>query len=134
MISGTTLVIEEDSGVIPWAALVCGKDIVTVDEIEEFVEQCEMGSAMCLTCDDGMAVIQLQPFGTELELFVKMAVAFRHGAFNRQEAAIVRVARELGARTIAFQTRRLGWRRHLGPQWQRRDTNEFVRLVDGWRR
>lgn len=128
MISGTTAFIE-DARMIPRAALACpgAARVATVDELQGLVEQCEEGTALCISCDDGMAVIQLQPFGDELELFVKLAVAFRHGAFERQEASLLAIARDLGAQTLAFQTRRYGWARRLGPDWQRRGTMEFVR-------
>jgi len=86
---------------------------------------------MCVVCDDGLAVVTLEPFGDELELFVLLAVAFKHGAFARQESALRAIARDLGAKTIAFEARRTGWARKLGPQWQRRGTLQFVRLVDG---
>lgn len=107
--------------------------IVTPFEIEDLKAQCEARTSMCVSCDDGVVVFTLQPFGEDLELFVQLAVAFRHGAFQRQESALRMIARDLGAQTIAFQTRRRGWVRRLGPQWQRRGTVEFVRYVDGRR-
>jgi hypothetical protein len=62
-------------------------------------------------------------------MFVLLAVAFKHGAVERQDAALQIIARDLGARTIAFRARRKGWARRLGPEWQRRGTDEFVRAV-----
>lgn len=104
--------------------------VATASEITELEAQCEDGRALCLSGPDGVVVIALQPFGLELELFVWLAVAFRHGAFQRQEPALLKIARDLGAQTLAFQTRRAGWVRRLGPQWQRRGTVEFMRYVD----
>lgn len=128
MISGTTL---EEPRMIPWAALAAyrGRALASLDEIAGFMEQCEKGSAMCVANEDGMVVLALQPFGDALELFVLFAVAFRFGAFERQESAVRAIARDLGAQTIAFQARRSGWARRLGPEWQRRGTLEFVRCV-----
>jgi hypothetical protein len=77
-----------------------------------------------------MIVVDLRPYGDDLEMFVWIAIAFRHGAFERQDAAVRAIARDLGAQTIAFQTRRRGWARRLGPEWHRRGSNEFVRQVD----
>ena len=104
--------------------------LLSDDELREIEAQCEARTAACAVNDDGLAVFTLRPFGDELELFVLLAIAFQHGAFARQESALRSIARDLGATTIAFETRRIGWARRLGPQWQRRGTREFVRPVD----
>ena len=67
--------------------------------------------------------------GDALELFILVAVAFRFGAVERQDAALLQIARDLEAKTVAFQARRKGWGRRLGPEWSRRGTAEFVRDV-----
>lgn len=130
MISGTSFQIE-DSKLIPRAALAVyrGRQTASVDEIAEFMEQCDDGTALCVANEDGVLVFTVQPFGEALELFVLFAVAFRFGAFGRQESAVRAIARDIGAQTIAFQARRTGWARRLGPEWQRRGTMEFVRSV-----
>lgn len=130
MISGTSAIIDVPQ-MIPWAALGCrgASRIASVDEIRELMEQCEEGTAMCVSCEDGMAVLELRVVGEALELFVKLAIAFRHGAFERQERELLKIARDLEAETVAFQTRRAGWARRLGPEWQRRGTMEFFRSV-----
>ena len=103
--------------------------IMASSEIEEIEAQCALDKAACLVCDDGAVVIGLEPLGDDrFELFVWLAVAFRYGAFERQEAALQVIARDLGAEAIAFQARRKGWARRLGPEWQRRG-NQFVRSV-----
>ena len=61
---------------------------------------------MCLACEDGMVVVDLRAGAEQLELFVWIAVAFKHGAFGRQDAALDKIGRDLGARTVAFQSRR----------------------------
>lgn len=76
-----------------------------------------------------MVVVDLRP-GTEgLELFVWLAIAFKHGFYERQDAALDAIGRDLEADTIAFQARRRGWERRLGPEWRRRGADEFVRRV-----
>lgn len=105
--------------------------LVAPFEVREMQAQCQAKGAWCLECDDGVLVVDLRPNreGTALELFVQLAVATRHGAFARQDAALQTLARDLGAETIAFNSRRRGWARRLGPQWHRRGETEFVRTV-----
>jgi len=98
-------------------------------DVADIAAQCDNDDAIAFSTDDGMFVVQLRPFGDELELFVLAAVAFRFGAFERQEPAVLDIARDLGAKTVAFQARRRGWGRRLGPEWFRRGTDEFVRDV-----
>lgn len=128
MISDTTFTIE-DPEFVTRACRGLRSGVASASEIAEVVAECEAERAVCLACPDGMLVVALTP-GTEgLELFVWLAVAFRHGAFERQDAALDSIGRDLGARTVAFQTRRRGWSRRLGPEWSRRGTTEFVRGV-----
>jgi len=103
--------------------------VASPSEVREIRAQCAAEEAVCLACDDGMVVVDLRPGPDGLELFIWIAVAFRHGAFNRQAVALRTIARDLGAQTIAFQARRRGWARRLGPEWRRRGSNEFVRSV-----
>lgn len=128
MISGTNFTIE-DPGMVSAACRGMRPGVVSVSEIEEIRAQCEGERALCLACDDGMIVVDLRPGSEGLEMFIWIAVAFKHGAFSRQDAALDRIGRDLGAQTIAFQTRRRGWARRLGPEWRRRGTDEFVRRV-----
>lgn len=128
MISGTSFTIE-DADFVRRAAPLAGR-VLTASEIEEIEAECEANRAMCLACEDGMVVVQLQALATSLELFVWLGIAFRHGAFERQVAALLAIARELGADTLAFETNRRGWARRLGPEWTRRGTTGFVRRVD----
>jgi|SRR5882672_11554276 len=103
--------------------------VATVSEIEEIEAQCALDRAVCLVCDDGAVVISLDPLGEgRFELFLWLGVAFRHGAFERQEAALQAIARDLGAETISFLPRRKGWARRLGPQWRYRG-QQLVRSV-----
>jgi hypothetical protein len=128
MISGTAFMIEEPEFVTHACARVPAA-VASRTEIEEIRAQCEVEQAMCLACEDGMVVVDLRP-GTEgLEMFIWIGVAFRHGAFGRQDAALRAIGRDLGAASIAFQARRRGWARRLGPEWYRRGSNEFVRSI-----
>lgn len=128
MISGTEFTIEEPV-FVEMACRGLAPTIANASEIAEIRSQCASNRAMCLACPDGMVVIDLRPFGDDLELFVWLAVAFKHGAYERQDAALDLIGRDLGATTVAFQSRRRGWGRRLGPEWQRRGTEEFVRRI-----
>ena len=126
--SGTDFTIEEPEFV---ARAVRGlrPGVATASELAEILAQCENEPALCLACEDGMMVIDLRPGPDGLEVFVWLAVAFRHGAYERQDAALLAIARDLGAQTIAFVARRRGWARRLGPEWHRRGKDEFMRRV-----
>ncbi len=129
MISGTDFLIAPDPTIV---GRVCARLPVTVatpSEIEEIQAECARDRAMCLVCPDGMVVVELRARETNLELFVWIAIAFRYGAFERQQPALLKIASELKAETLALQSRRRGWTRKLGPEWKPRGTNEFVRRV-----
>jgi hypothetical protein len=128
MISGTAFFIEEPEFVTR-ACQGLRADAATPFEVGEIVAECEANRAMCLSCGDGMMVVDLRPGTVGTELFVWIAVAFKHGAFSRQDAALDSIGRDLGARTVAFHARRRGWARRLGPEWRRRGTTEFVREI-----
>lgn len=101
-------------------------------ECEDVRIRCRKGRALCLACDDGVTIVTLKPGPGRLELFVLLAVGFKPGAFKRQESAMLSIARDLEADTLAFQPRRRGWERLLGPQWSRVG-NKFVRGVPNGR-
>lgn len=128
MISGTLFTIETPE-MVTAACRGLAPTVANASEIAEIRAQCEEDRALCLACEDGMMVVDLRAGVEGLELFVWIAIAFRHGAFERQDAALDLIGRDLGAQTIAFQARRRGWARRLGPQWRRRGIDEFVRCV-----
>jgi hypothetical protein len=130
MISDTDFTIKDPSFVRA-ACRGLRHEVVSASEVDEIVAECQAERALCLACSDACIVVGLQPGAEELELFVWLAVAFQHGAYERQVAALQHIARELDARTIAFRSRRRGWARRLGPEWQRRGSDEFVRQVHG---
>lgn len=131
MIAGTAFTIQPPN-MVAQACLAHGRQFgLSVDEIGEIQAECEANRAVCLACEDGVVVVGLEPLQDDaVEMFVWLAVAFRHGAVERQDAALRAIARDLGAEAIAFQARRRGWARRLGPEWHRRGSNEFVRSVD----
>lgn len=103
------------------------KPRLSASEVEDIALQSGEPSGLCVACEDGMFVVKLMPNANRLELFVLAAVAFRFGAVERQDAALLTVARDLGAKTVAFKSMRRGWGRSLGPEWTRRGSDEFVR-------
>lgn len=129
MVSGTAFVITEIDDALPEmrerALKAC-----TVAELDAVVAECRSNALLCLRSPDGVVIVGLEPQGDALELFIRLAVGFKHGAFSRAESSITDIARELGAQTIAFGPQRVGWRRILGDHWFRRG-GEFVRAVDG---
>ena len=128
MISGTTFTIEEPD-FISHACAGLRPGIATAIEIGELEAKCASEQVMCVACEDGMLVFDLRPHGDALELFVWLGVAFRHGAYERQDAALDRIGRDLGASQVAFKSRRRGWGRRLRPEWHRRGSDEFVRAI-----
>lgn len=103
--------------------------IATPTEIDRIQAECEADRACCLACDDVMVVFDLRNRDGQLEMFIQAVVALRHGAYERQAAAVHAIARDIGAATIAFESRRRGWSRRLGPEWHPRGTSEFTRKV-----
>lgn len=92
-------------------------------------ERCLDGSAACLACRDGAVVVTARECDGRMRAMVLLAVsAGAPGAFRRQEQEMLQVARELGAVELAFTTKRRGWTRLLGPQWQW-DGEMFFRSV-----
>lgn len=104
-------------------------EIATTAEIDRIRAECEADRACCLACDDVMVVFDLRNRDGQLEMFIQAVVALRHGAYERQAAAVHAIARDIGAATIAFESRRRGWSRRLGPEWHPRGTSEFTRKV-----
>ncbi len=110
--------------------------VLTDSRARELAKECDNPSTLALVCADGLLIVRLQPnpAADALELFVLAAVADRHGAFARQDAAVLELARDLQASTVAFRAARRGWGRVLGPEWAPRGTDEFVRIVHGRRK
>lgn len=129
MISGTEFRIE-DPEFVTAACRGLAPAVASAFEVQEIRAECEAGRAMCLACEDGMVVVDLRGDTLDtLEVFTWIAVGFRPGAFERQVAALSTIGRELGAKTLAFQSRRRGWARRLGREWVRRGSDEFVKAI-----
>ena len=103
---------------------------------DDLRQRCREGVALCLTSDDGVLVISLQPdqYGSgELELFVHMAVGGgERGSIQRNDIHLDSIARELGATRLVFQTIRPGMHKVLNPEWKVRHTT-FERDVHGYK-
>jgi formate-dependent nitrite reductase cytochrome c552 subunit len=129
-ISGTDFHFE-DPRMIPWALSSVRQRprTATIVEVAELLAECGEDTAGCISCEDGVVAFDLRPNGEDLELFLRLGVAFRHGAWERQGPALLKIAADMGASTIAFESRRRGWYRRLGPEWHRRGTLELVREV-----
>ncbi len=95
---------------------------------------CRQGRALMFQGERGVFVLSLRAGhnpGT-LEAFVLLALASRHGAFDHAEPAVLTIARDLGATTVAFRSVRRGWARRLGAAWKpRADGTEFWRWING---
>jgi hypothetical protein len=135
VISGTPFTIVEnvDAAWPQIAPLVAGVDPVD-NAGDDLWRECREGRALCLTSEDGLLVVSLQPSwdgsGTT-ELFVRMAVARgSRGTIQRNEAHLDAIAREMGATKIAFHTLRRGMSKALNPAWAERYT-AFERAVNG---
>lgn len=87
-------------------------------------------NAVCLVSQDGMVSIALQrrDDGT-MRAFVLLAVSdSAPGAFRRNETAMLAIARDMGATTLAFHATRRGWAKVVGPAWKR-DGDVYEREV-----
>ena len=87
-------------------------------------------NAVSLVCPDGVVSMSLhvEDDGTMLA-FVLIAVnTCFAGAFRRNEADVVEIARSMGATKLAFRSQRRGWIKLLGPEWTR-SGNTFEREV-----
>jgi hypothetical protein len=87
------------------------------------------GGCLCFQGPAGVFVVTLVPGHNpgHLEAFVLLAVASRIGAFEDAEPAVLAIARDLTATTVAFRSVRRGWARKLGPAWRPRGKREFWR-------
>lgn len=98
---------------------------------EEAIEEARAGRALVFRGPFGVFVLTLRPGDNppDLECFVLLAVASRVGAFEDAEPAVLAIARDLTATTVAFRSVRKGWARRLGPAWRPRGQREFWRNV-----
>lgn len=96
----------------------------------EAIEEARRWPSTALINEDGLLVLTLKPGHNGLRAFVILALSSgKHfGAFHRNEAGAVEIARDMGARTLAFRSDRRGWGRVLGPHWWR-DGDLYERRV-----
>lgn len=98
---------------------------------EQSIEACRAEDALCFRGPHGVFVLTLRPGDNQgqLEAFVLLAIASRFGAFSAAEPAVLAIARDLTATTVAFGSMRRGWARRLGPAWKPRGKREFWRYT-----
>lgn len=96
---------------------------------EDALPSCRAEDALCFQGPHGVFVLTLRPGDNpgQLEAFVLLAIASRFGAFSAAEPAVLAIARDLTATTVAFGSMRRGWARRLGPAWKPRGKREFWR-------
>lgn len=95
------------------------------------IDEARAGRALTFRGPFGVFVLTLRPGDNppDLEAFVLLAVASRVGAFKDAEPAVLAIARDLAATTVAFRSVRKGWARRLGSAWRPRGQREFWRPV-----
>lgn len=98
---------------------------------QDAIDEARAGRALTFRGPHGVFVLTLQPGDNpaQLEAFVLLAVASRVGAFENAEPAVLAIARDLTAATVAFRSVRRGWARKLGPAWRPRGQRGFWRSV-----
>lgn len=108
----------------------CGTDEVTLRDIRL---DCFWRRAVCLEGPDGMVIVRpVHTSDGKIDLEVLLAVsAGLHGAFKRNEQAMLAIARDMGASTVSFRTDRAGWQRLLGPEWRRQGDTFSREVPDG---
>jgi hypothetical protein len=96
---------------------------------QDAIDEARAGRALTFRGPFGVFVLTLRPGDNppDLEAFVLLAVASRNGAFDHAEPAVLSIARDLTATTVAFRSVRKGWARRLGPAWRPRGQREFWR-------
>lgn len=82
---------------------------------EDAIEAAEGRSTACLMNDDGMVAMKIAGRRAYVLLAVSTGTA---GAFERNEAAVATMARDMGATVLAFRSDRRGWAKVLGPEWR----------------
>lgn len=102
------------------------------DGAEHALEEWRARRALWFAGEPGWFALTLRPGDNpgSLEAFVLLAVSRRPGAFEAAEPAVLAIARDLGATTVAFRSARRGWSRKLGPQWKPRGAREFWRDIN----
>lgn len=98
-------------------------------ELDQLMERCKTGRAVCLASPRGVVVVTARVLGPIIRLVVLLAVSDgAPGAFREHEDEMVQIAREFGAQELGFETPRRGWGRMLGKHWALRD-GMFIRSV-----
>lgn len=89
---------------------------------EEVYAECRYGRAQLYVCEQGFVVLKKYPRedSARPELLVWLAQGEGVGLLHRHLPQLELIAREIGAATLAFRTRRRGFGRLLDGRWQLR--------------
>lgn len=129
MIAGTSFAIGDFERIWPQYQMRAARGIKD-DAVHDAREKLRIGRAACMVGHDGMVVFELTggPRGG-MQMLVLLAVSSGIvGAFDRQERAMLAVAKDIGVTELAFKTWRPGWAKVLGDEWQH-DGDTFTREV-----
>ena len=129
MIPGTTFDFADIDAA--WPRVVLRATLARSDALEDYQQRCRAGDALCLICDDGLVILSLQVHASgRMAAVVLLAVSLGEpNAFKRHEEELVKIARDLDAEELTFQTDRRGWLRLLGSHWHGTPDIGFSRRV-----
>jgi len=87
--------------------------------LRDIREDLGRGRALCIANREGFIVLSYSRLESgKMRASVLLAVSTGSpGAFSRQEPSMLKIARDLGADELSFETYRTGWGRMLGPEW-----------------
>ena len=96
---------------------------ISEEDAQYILDECRNGRAVCFGSPDGAVIASTRASGDKLELLILLAVGYKVGTklVDAYLHEIEDIARFCGACRITFQTRRKGWRRYLGADWQVKD-------------
>ncbi len=100
------------------AAILAGDD----EPPEELYAECRFGRAQLYTCPEGFVVLKKyrREDNGRPELLLWMAQGAGGGLLRRYLPQLEQIARDTGAATLAFRTRRRGFERLLDQRWRLR--------------
>ena len=123
MIAGTDFLLGEIGDVIPRFTKRMQRTRSDIGFLCQALGACQDRDAICLHNSEGMVVVTLKLSDDgKITAMVLLAVSTGlHGAFKRREAAMIAIAKNMGAHQLSFRTDRKGWAKVLGPEWTERN-------------
>lgn len=105
----------------------------SINPPEEVYHECRSGKATLFLCDDeGFVILKSRVDEATLEddLFIWIGFSFVEypGMLNKFLPEIEKLGKELGAKTVSFQTPRKGFERILSDRWKGKFTEYSVRI------